>query len=98
MVICQEGKKRRWQRVQREGDCFLGWPRSIFWKTWLLNRDLNEVRKQSHTEHFSQREQCERKGQRWEPLGVFKEQQSVGAVGMVTGGSRRGRALSRGHD
>lgn len=22
----------------------VGWPRSIFWKTWLLNRDLNEVR------------------------------------------------------
>lgn len=61
---------------------------------WLLNRDLNEVRKRGtwvpRGEHFRQTEQWECKGQRWELLGVYKEQRVLLGHSDRAGSGRRG--------
>lgn len=42
---CQQGKSKEMAESAEGGGLFsVGWPRSIFLKMWLLNRDLNEVR------------------------------------------------------
>lgn len=92
---CQEGKsKEPTESAEGGGLFYVGWPRSSFLKMWLLNRDLNEVRKRGtwvpRGEHFRQREQRECKGQRWELPGVYKELRGLLGYSDRAGSGRRG--------